>query len=124
MNKQGFTLIELLAIIVILAVIALIAFPAVQSAIQTSREKTLDEQKNTIVNAGKRYVADNIATFNTTTCYLTIDKLKSAGYLTSNKDIINPVTNTKLTGCVKVTKDTTNKQYKYSYSDSCGTACS
>ena len=50
MNKKGFTLIELLGVIVLLAVIASIAFPAVQSSVNTAREKTLKENKRVIVD--------------------------------------------------------------------------
>lgn len=142
MNKKGFTLIELLGVIVLLAVIASIAFPAVQSSINTAREKTLKENKRVIVDAAKRFMVDAegddiyIQKLNALkddeltgddkidNICLTIKFLKHSGYLTSNQDLVDPTNDNKeLTGVVKVSYDygvkgnTDNytKRYIYEY---------
>ncbi len=123
MKKNAFTLIELLTVIILLAVIATIVFPMIQDSINNSKEKTYKENKEQIIDATKRWSTDYNSTLTTTNgaiTYKTIACLKEKGYLAINKDIKNPVTGTLMTGCVKITYDAANKQYKYEYQDSCG----
>ncbi len=121
--KNGFTLIELLGVIALLAIITAITVPNIQDTINSSKQKTLQQQKNTIVSASKRWVADNNTKLNKSTCYLSITKLQTEGYLTSNKEIKDPTNNKKMTGCVKISYDSTYKQYSYSYTNTCSTSC-
>ena len=59
MKKNAFTLIELIAVIVILSLIALIVFPAVNSVIKNSKEKSFEQQKNAIIKAAKECSYEN-----------------------------------------------------------------
>lgn len=123
MKNKAFTLIELLAVIVILGVLATITVPTIVGLINNSKENTLEEQKNTIVDAAKRWGTDNIRKLPTTRCDVDIDFLKKEGYLSSDKDVIDPTTDQKMTGCVRITYETANNQYKYSYVNTCSTKC-
>ena len=123
MNKKAFTLIELLAVIVILGILATIAVPTIVGVINNSKESTLDEQKNVIENAASNWGTDNFRKLPSTSCYLSIDFLRKEGYLESDKDVIDPTTDKPMTGCVRITFDSSNNQFDYKYVDTCGTLC-
>ena len=106
MNKRGFTLIELLAVIVLLAVIAIITSPIIVGIVGDSSKKVDEEQKRLIINAAKRYVADNFEEVTDNMCKTPAD-LRNSGYL--KKDDTS-------TGKITITYDSTNHQYTYSYS--------
>lgn len=55
LNKKGFTLIELLAVVVILLAISVIAIPSISAAIERSKQKTLDRQKDVIESYAEIY---------------------------------------------------------------------
>ncbi len=120
MKNPAFTLVELLTVIVLLGIIAAIVFPTVQKAIQNSQDKAYEEQKDTIIYAAQRWVTDNTEKVSTTSStYKSIACLKKEGYLTSNKQILNPTTNEEMNGCVTITYDMSHKQFKYQYADTC-----
>lgn len=55
LNKKGFTLVELLAVIVILLAISIIAIPSISSAIERSKNKTLERKKDVIESYAEIY---------------------------------------------------------------------
>ena len=117
MFKKGFTLVELLAIIIILAVIALIATPIVKDSIANSKEQALKETINSIERAAYNYGYQNDIGYSTEYKKLTLDELISKGFLKG--DIINPVTNEKMNGCVLYRWNDTNNQYEFKYNEEC-----
>ena len=117
MFKKGFTLVELLAIIVILAVIALIATPIVKDSIANSKNQALKETINSIERAAYNYGYQNDIGYDTNYKKLTLDELISKGFLKG--DIINPVTNEKMNGCVLYRWNETNNQYEFKYNEEC-----
>lgn len=118
--KNGFTLIELLAVIVILAVLATIAVPTITNTINNSKQKTLASQKETIKKAAERWGTDNTNKLpkGNEIVKKSISDLQSEGYLETD-DVIDPTTSKKMTGCVQITFNKDNNQYKYKYADTC-----
>lgn len=123
MNNKAFTLAELLVIIVILSVLAIITVPTIIDVINSSKKQTLDEQKRIIIDAANRWGTDNTKKLPTTSCDLTIDFLKKEGYLDSENEVVDPMTNKKMTGCVRITLDSANNQYNYKYIEKCSNLC-
>ena len=117
MFKKGFTLVELLAVIVILAVIALIATPIVKKSIDNSKNQALKETINSIERAAYNYGYQNDIGYSTEYKKLTLDELIDKGFLKG--DIINPVTNEKMNGCVLYRWNETNNQYEFKYNEEC-----
>ncbi len=122
--KKGFTLIELLAVIIILGIIATIVVLSIIGIINSSKEDSLDEQKRIIVEATKRWGTDNVKSLPSNSCDMTISRLKSEGYISSDKSVTNPTTGKEMTGCVRITLDENNNQYKYVYENVCKNECS
>lgn len=55
MNKKGFTIVELLAVIIVLGIIGGIGVVSVNNIVQTSREKSLKLQYESIEKTAKAY---------------------------------------------------------------------
>ena len=60
-KDSAFTLAELLAVITILGVIALIVFPAVNKAIKNSKEKSYNQQVDSILDSAENWVIENMS---------------------------------------------------------------
>lgn len=137
MKKNAFTLIELIAVIVILSLIALVVFPAVNSVIKNSKEKSFEQQKNAIIKAAKECSYEN-----TIILPNTVDKEYNqvplecltkgctykgksieGGYLEYDENgdentslIIDPRNTSKyLNGKIKITYEKSKQQYIYEY---------
>ncbi len=117
--KKGFTLVELLGILLILAVIALIAFPIVQNTIKNSQEKALERNIETIEEAAYRYSVENDIGYPSESDkkYLMLSDIQSKGFL--DKQIINPVTDEVMNGCVWYYYDENYNQYVFEYDGVC-----
>lgn len=66
LNNKGFTLIELLAVIVILAVVMLVATTSVLSAMNNSRQKSLENSASSAANAFTTGFSESVLTGETT----------------------------------------------------------
>ena len=117
LKKFGFTLVELLAVIVILGVLALITFPIIDGTIKNSKEKALASTIKSIEDAAYNYSTKNDIGYQTYYKKITLDELAKAGLL--DNEIINPVTNNKMNGCVLYKWDETYKQYEFKYDEEC-----
>ena len=115
--KKGFTLVELLGVIIVLGVIALITFPIIDKSIKSSKEKALNQIINNIENAAYEYSISNDIGYQTYYKSLALDTLISAGILKDN--IINPVTNSNMNGCVLYRWNEEYKQYEFTYDEEC-----
>ncbi len=116
--KKGFTLVEVLAVIAVVGVIALIAYPAVDNTIKNAREKAYRENIKSIKDAAFIYSTTNDIGYSTSYQALQIEVLKNAGLLTE-KDIINPVDDSVIEGCVLYRWITAKNQYEFEYSSDC-----
>ena len=117
MFKKAFTLIELLGVLIILAVIALITFPVIDNSIKNSREQALKRTIDSIEEAAYQYSIQNDLGYPTDKQPLYITDMQTQGFL--DKEIINPVNNEILSGCVWYYWDTTYSQYSFEYDKDC-----
>ena len=120
--KNGFTLVELLAVIMLLGIISLIAMPAVGKMLSRSRERALIGVKNELINVTKEYTADNLDLLPSNDgeyICVSIETLENSSYI-SNDEVIDPTTNERLEGFIKVTYLSKYSNYKYEYLESCG----
>lgn len=119
MRKKGFTLVELLAVIIILGVIALITFPIIDGSIKKSKEESLKRTIDAIKQASYEYSVDNDIGYPgmDAPSSLALEDLKSAGFI--EKDLINPVTDEKMNGCIWYYYDEDSKQYSFQYDEEC-----
>ena len=115
--RKGFTLVELLAVIIILGVLALITFPIIDKSIKQSKERALERTIKSVVQASYDYSIENDLGYDSNYKKLEIETLINAGLL--KEDIINPVTNQKLEGCVLYKWDSDYNQYVFEYSETC-----
>ena len=113
----GFTLVELLAVIVILGVLALITFPIIDGTIKNSKEKALESTIKSIEDAAYNYSVKNDIGYQLYYKKITLEELSTAGLL--EKEIIDPVTNNKMNGCVLYKWDEVYKQYEFKYDEEC-----
>ena len=118
--KKGFTLVELLAVIAVLALIAAIAYPIVTGLISDMKENASESQKREIIDAAKYWAQDNSGLLSDTVgdiYTISIEKLKTDGYLTNEKlrDIDTDTILKK--ACVKIT--TQEHKYTYEYFKNC-----
>ena len=84
------------------------------------REKESKFSKNELKKKKKNYYADNIRELPDDGSHkcLSVSEIEESGYI-SNDDIVDPTTEEKLTGYVKIYFDNTYNQYKYEYVKSC-----
>ena len=117
-NKNfGFTLIELLGVIIILGILALITFPIIDNSIKKSKEQSLERIIDNIEEAAYNYSVENDLGYTTKYNSLSLQKLIDNGYL--QKDVINPITNEKMQGCVLYRWNNLNNQYEFKYDEEC-----
>lgn len=121
MNKKGFTLAELLAVLVILSILALITTTAVMKIIKSSRDKLYDDQIKLIEKASEKWALDNSDLVGYTTPYcLSMDDLLKSGHIEKDT-LIDPRDESDIDGYVKITYDSSYKQFEYEYMETCST---
>ena len=117
-NKKGFTLIELLAVIAILGIIITISVVSVSGIINKSTDSGYETIENQMVEAAKKYVAENIGAISDGST-ITLATLITDGYLKDVKDPAN-----KNTQCIytssKVTVTISGNKYTYTPYLECG----
>lgn len=125
-RNKGFTLVELISILTILGIIALITIPIMTKTINKSKEKALREQKAAIVESAKKYaldIAEDLPKYEGDIYTVSISTLRNSPYLEED-NIINPVTNKAMNGCVNITYSGSKGKYSYEYVDTCKTYAS
>ena len=122
MNK-GFTLIELLAVLVILTALFLLTSTLVGPVLDNSKESLSEVQIKKIEEAAKTYYLkeEEIGKYDdlneTKTC-INVSDLINNGYIDKDK-IIDPESEKKITGSVKITYRANNYSYEYQ-EEECG----
>lgn len=114
MKNKGFTLPEMLAVVSILLIIATIITPKVLKETKNSEEKAYQIQIDELVKISKIYMNNNINLLPEDQYVITLEELKNAKLITSEK-VINPKTNEELTGCILVKYE--NNKYSYTYTE-------
>lgn len=92
--KKGFTLIELILVILLLGIIATISVPVVTGIISDAKEKSYNQQVNSILSSAQTYMTKNVSKLpkedeNVSSC-ISIEDMQRAGILES-KDVKNPL---------------------------------
>lgn len=119
--KKGFSLVELLAVVVILGLIVLISIPIVSSSINKAKEEARDIQIQEIIKAAKKYAIKNsyiLPTIEGNTKKLDIQNLIDENYIDAD-EIIDPVTEKTITGCINICYKCSEVEYEYEYDISC-----
>ena len=109
--KKGFTLVEVLAIIAVLGIILITVVPNIGGSIEKKKEEEYKKIINLIENAAKTYYS-----YNPNITSVTIETLLKENLITT--DLINPVNDEKITGCVNVTTDEDGIK-QFIFSDKC-----
>ena len=121
MNKKGFTLVELLAVIVILSIITIVSFTIIFKLVSKSRDNIYEENIKLLEKAAEKWQLDHEDLVGTTTPYcLDVADIEKGGYI--SKDSLKDPRQTKskkIEGYVKITYDTTYKQYEFEYVEQC-----
>ena len=116
--SYGFTLIELLGVIILLGIIGLITYPIVNNSIKESKEKSYMETIRNIEDAAYRYSIEQNLNDDGNNHTISISKIQNAGLLKDN-EIINPITNQSLNGCIIYKWKEATKQYEFKYDEEC-----
>lgn len=114
---KGFTLVELLAAIVVLGLLATIVFFSVKPIIDESKTQSYNVQVESVISSAKLWVLENDTIvydnlknleYGVGKYFLSIDILKSSGYLKKE---------TNIDGCIIITCTLDCKQYNYEFGE-------
>ena len=111
---SGFTLIEMIGVIIVLSIIALIVYPTIGKIITTNKTKAYEKQIEVIEDAASNWLIENEGKLRDNAYALPINDIVSSGFVEEN-ELINPINNEPLTGCVFITWRKNIKQYEYNY---------
>ncbi len=115
---MGFTLIELLATLVVLAIIALIVYPTIGKLLANNKTKAYEKQLDVIEVAASNWLIENEGKLKDNAYALPINDIVGSGFIEEN-ELINPINNEPLTGCIFITWRKNIKQYEYNYVENC-----
>jgi len=118
--KKGFTLVEVLAVVVLIGLLVVITVPSIKTIMNNAKEKSLERQIASIIESSKSWSIENVDKLpdNNVPILVSLSELKEQGFL-EDKEIINPVNNKEITGCVEIKYDIDFNQYKYNYKEDC-----
>ncbi len=131
MNKKGFTLVELISVVVLLSIILILVIPAYTQIEGQIKNSNLKNKKSMISNAMLEYANTNLldklkplGQTGTNELYYSLDYIIENNIFAAsetdsqgNKMFLNPVTNDKLYGCIKVTYDVNKFEVKTEFID-------
>ena len=133
MNNKGFTLVELLTVIVLLALVMIIMVPGFTNVAAGIRNQTFLNKQKTISGAMQTYAnrhlideikpAGSTCSGNSCCCQYDLNTFIIARgiYLPEDGDVImNPYTNQKLTGCVRVSYNISTYRTEAKFAEDCG----
>lgn len=118
--KKGFTLVELLGVVMVIALIALLTFPAIGSVLNSSKKSLHADQVRNIEEAAVKWSLDNENLFDEyhlNIIYIDLKSLQNAGYIAVG-NLIDPLTNKEMNGCVQVIYNEEQKKYNFIYDES------
>jgi len=118
--KKGFTLVEMLAVVVLIGILVVITVPSIKTIMNNAKEKSLERQIASIIESTKGWSIENVDELpdNNVPILVSLSELKEQGFL-EDKEIINPVNNKEITGCIEIKYDLDFNQYKYNYKEDC-----
>ncbi|MDD3187184.1 MAG: InlB B-repeat-containing protein [Bacilli bacterium] len=115
--RKGFTLIEVIAVISILGILFILTLNEVLDISESAKQKAYTEQIDRIEASANLWVLNNNIDVDSSQTYMVnINDLVSSGVL-SSQDIINPIDNSIISGCVNIYY---NGEYTYEYDSTCG----
>lgn len=131
MNKKGFTLVELISVVVLLSIILILVIPAYTQIEGQIKNSNLKNKKSMISNAMLEYANTNLldklkplGQTGTNELYYSLDYIIANNIFAAsetdpqgNKMFLNPVTNDKLYGCIKVIYDVNKFEVKTEFID-------
>ena len=115
---HGFTLVEMLATIVVLSVIALIVYPTIGRIIVNNKNKAYEKQIDVIKEAAANWLTTNEEKLKDNSYPLPIEDILKNGFIEED-ELLNPIDNETIKGCILITWRKGIKQYDYNYVTSC-----
>ena len=115
---SGFTLIEMIGVIIVLSVIALVVYPTIGRIIANNKTKAYEHQVSVIEDAASNWLTTNEDKLKDNSYALPISDILSSG-LIEEDELINPINNEPIDGCVFITWRKGTKQYEYNYVENC-----
>lgn len=123
MNEKGLTLVEVIAVLIVLSIVATIVTPNIAVEIRDYKNRILETQINTIKEATKNWVADNVDKVScngNSALLVSIQELKQGAYLEDELKHPNKSNFDNAFGliyCKEIIDETGNvdNNYKYEY---------
>lgn len=121
MKKRGFTLVEIMAAIVILGLIVLVTYPLISKIMVTNKRNLYNEQIHSFEDLARRWAVNNdllLPNEKDDVYKLYLTQLYDEDYV-EKEDMINPLTNEQLKGCIVIKLNDSLNKYTYTYKEDC-----